>query len=123
MVDTTKTSLKSIFKAGAFPTSADFTDLIDSSINAAETTSQSMAGGLAVSGVMSAEGALAVSGQASFSSELIVSTAAGEFAVVTALATSNQSAPAWAEASAVDTWLRVTVCGRNLAIPLVSASF
>ena len=90
-------------------------------------------GGLDVSGAtkmaivsaasITTSGAARIEGQATFLSELVVSTAAGKFADVTALATAIQSAPAWAELSAVDTWLRVNVCGRNLAIPLISASF
>ena len=89
-------------------------------------------GGLDVSGAtkvgilsadsITASGACNFEDEVTFRDPVAISTALGNFAVVTALTSTNQSAPAWAEISAVDTWLAISVCGRNLAIPLVSST-
>jgi len=68
-------------------------------------------------------GASTFDSEVTFAAPIAVTTAAGVFAVVTALTTSDQSAGGFLEASGFDLWLKTTVCGRDYGIPLVSATF
>ena len=49
----TKTTLKTYFNTGDQPTESNFTDLVDSNINQTDTTAQSVASALTVSGLVS----------------------------------------------------------------------
>lgn len=56
MTISTKTTIKTFFETGDFPTQSNFSDFIDSCVFAAETSAQSLAGDISIGGIFSVSG-------------------------------------------------------------------
>ena len=67
MAKQNRTTLKGYFETGDIPSQAQYADLIDSNLNLSETTDQTTAGGLNITGNLTASGNISASGTGSFS--------------------------------------------------------
>lgn len=119
MTQRNKAALQALFQTNDVPTGTDFGDMIDSAVNAADTSAQTMAGNLTVPVLAATSASIAsglhVAGAVSAGSLSLL----GALTAVTAQTTASGSAGgAGAVPATVAKYLVVTVSGAKFSIPL-----